>query len=200
MKFLLAVPALALALAAPASAAVVTTGDITTSAWEDLSTQTAQAVIDSVPAATSGVTVTRFLVPGAKVTPDAGSPGFFINFVTAGPNQNGVPCYGCVAPSGDGLGLPPPLNYVYSGYYWQFNVSWTNIRYTGTCRAAIAITNGKHVIEGAYSVIPGIGGGIGSYDWGWARPPVNYNGPAVLLGKITCGTHASEAKTKLIFE
>jgi hypothetical protein len=60
--------------------------------------------------------------------------------------------------------------------------------------------NGKHVIEGAYSVIPGIGGGIGSYDWGWARPPVNYNGPAVLLGKITCGTHASEAKTKLIFE
>jgi hypothetical protein len=199
MKFLLAVPALALALAAPASAEVVVTGAMPTTPWEELSTRTALAVIDSVPLATSGVTGSHVLIPGARVTPDAGTPGFFINFVAAGPNQAGVPCYGCVAPSGDGLGLPPPQNYVYSNYYWQYNVSWTNIRYSGPCRVAIAITEGSHVLEGAYSVLPSISG-LGSFDWGFLRAPLNYHGPAILLGKITCGKHASEAKAKLIFE
>lgn len=200
MKFLLAAPALALALAAPASAAIVVTGAMPTTPWEELSTQTALAVIDSVPAATSGVTVSHVLYPDAKVTPDAGTPGFFVNFVAAGPNQNGVPCFDCVpGDTGFNLAVPAPFNYVAPNYYWQYNVSWTNIRYSGTCRVAIAITEGSHVLEGAFSVVPGIAG-TGSFDWAFVRAPLNYHGPAILLGKVTCGTHASEAKAKLIFE
>jgi len=201
MKFLLAVPALALALSTSASAAIVTVSAMPTTPWEELSTQTALAAIDYMPLATTGVTGARFVVPGPTVVPDATAPAFFVNFVSAGPNQGGVPCYQCVSgDSGFNLGLPAPLNYVYSGYYWQYNVAWTNLHFTGTCTVAVVITSGTKVLEGAHSPVPGIGGGVGSFDWGFALAPISFKGPAVLAGKVTCGKVASVAKTKLIFQ
>jgi hypothetical protein len=187
--FILAAASLALALPSAAGAAQT---------WEDLSEQTALRIIDSAPMATTGVSVRAFPVPVAE-SQAAKATAFFANFVASGIAQSGVPCFNCVSGVPSALGLPDPFNYVPSNTVMQYNVAWTNLTYKGTCTVSIAITSGKKVIDSASFNVTGING-AGGYDIGLNRPRPTYSGPAIITGKVKCGTPSSSVKANLIFQ
>lgn len=186
-KTILALPALLLALGGTASASQT---------WEDQSARTAAAALDAAPAVATA-RVGRMPL-GARVP--AGSPAFFANFVAAGFAQAGVPCFSCVNGAGaDTIGLPAPYNYVPSGAQEQYNLSWTNLTFKGSCKVAIALTSGKTLIDSASFNIPSISGS-GGFDIGLNFKAESFSGPAIVTGKLTCGGKSSSVKASLIFQ
>jgi hypothetical protein len=188
---LLAIFAFGIALAAPAAA-------MASPSWQDLSEQTALRALDAAPAVTSGVTVRAF-PSAAHPMQAARTPKFFTNFVAAGIAVAGVPCFNCVSGVPSALGLPDPFNYVPSNTVMQYNTSWTNLTFQGTCTVAIAITSGTKLIDSASYNVPGIKG-AGGYDIGLNRNRPVYSGRALLTGKVTCGAPSSSVTANLIFQ
>jgi hypothetical protein len=196
MKFAIAALAFSLAIV-PVDASAESADD----AWFAQSYATAQAAIDATPAVES-TDHPGFVPLAAPIRPDLTLPLFFANFVAAGLNAPTVPCFGCVYGStgfvGNSLGVPAPFNVVAANSYWQYNVSWTNIKYVGTCTVSHAITSGTKVI---YSIKTAVKVKVsGSYDWGWVDKPVKYVGTALLTGKVLCGKTTSTVTARLYFQ
>lgn len=185
-----AVLAVALPAAAPAA-----------QSWEDISTQTALAALDSAPAVRDepGIAWIRFPVP---VRPDASAPAFIISFVEAGLAQTGVPCFNCVsgAQTSNNIGLTGPYNYIASGEVAQYTGAYTNLSNTGNCTFSWAIAAGKTKLD-SFSYVLKTPSKDGSYTVGFNRNRPSYSGPAVLTMKIACvGSGAQTTKTTLYYE
>ena len=132
--------------------------------------------------------------------PAAGTPTFIINFIATGPNQSGVPCFNCVnGASGATIGLPYPDNVVPPNYYWQYNISWTNVSFNGTCKVTLDITAGGKTLDSASANVPGISS-AGSYVWAFARLHPTYTGSATATGKIKCGSTTQKTSTTMLFD
>ena len=165
-----------------------------------LSTQsTLAAVLDSAPEATGGREVFRKLA----IHPDAKLPAILINFVANGPNQAGVPCINCVsgASTGDNIGMTGPSSYVLSNFTWQYELSFTDLTYSGKCKLAWAITSGNKTIDSFSATlhIPSSAqGGFVLFAISRSRP--NYSGPATLTGRVTCGKDNPSLQVPLQFE
>ena len=187
--FILAAASLALALPSAAGAS---------QSWQDLSEQTAQRAIDAAPLATTGVSIRAFPMP-VELSQAAKATAFFANFVAAGIAQSGLPCFNCVTGVPSALGIPDPYNYVPSNTVMQYNVAWTNLTYKGTCTVSISITSGKKVIDSASFNVTGING-AGGYDIGLNRPRPTYSGPALITGRVKCGTPSSAVTAHLMFQ
>lgn len=160
---------------------------------------TIDAVLDSAPPAAGG----NLLVRKLSIRPDAAAPATLMNFVADGPNEGGVPCINCVngASSPDNVGMTGPSSYVLSNRYWQYALSFTDIKYKGKCRLAWAITAAKKMIDSFSSTInlpPSAEGGFVLLALSRARP--KYSGPATLTGKYTCGKEAASQQAPLWFE
>ena len=192
MKFL-AMAVVGLAAALPSSAFAAQSWD----AWYVQSAQTAERAIAITPAV-DAVGRPGFVPLNVRVQPDT-NPSFYANFVAAGLNAAGVPCYNCVNGTNGTFGLPAPFNYVVKSSYWQYNVSWTNLTFKGTCYASFAATSGSTVISKATTKVPGVSG-AGSYDWGWVANPATFSGKALLTGKVRCGKKTSTTTANLIFQ
>jgi len=134
------------------------------------------------------------------VRPAAGTPTFIINFIATGPNQSGVPCFNCVGgASGLTIGLPVPNNVVPANYYWQYNISWTNVSFKGTCKVTLEIVGGGKVLDNTSANVPGISS-AGSYDWAFSRLHPTYTGSATATGKVKCGTATQKTSAMMLFE
>ena len=81
----------------------------------------------------------------------------------------------------------------------QYNVAWTNLTFDGTCTVYITITAGKTKLDSAKFTVPGVSG-AGGYDIGLDRARPTYSGPAVITGKVKCGSSSSSVKANLIFQ
>jgi hypothetical protein len=186
---ILSAACLSLALPALASAAPAS--------WQETSERTAMRATAAAPNNTTGYTLRVFPIP---VHPDAKVPKFFVNFVTGGIAVGGVPCFNCVngAPA-SALGLPGPFNYVPSSTVMQYNVSWTNLLWNGSCTATFTITAGTQVLDTFGATVSGVSG-AGAYDLGFNRNRPTYSGPAVLMGTIKCGRRSSSTTAHLIFQ
>lgn len=165
--------------------------------------KTLPAILDSAPAVTGGHLIVRKLSIRPNVRPDAGAPATLIDFVADGPNQSGVPCIDCVsgASTGDNVGMTGPYSYVLSNYYWQYELAFTDISYTGKCKLAWAITAGKKTIDSFSVSIDLKASGKGGYVlYAVARAPEKYSGAATLTGKYTCGKESASLQAPLHFE
>ncbi|HEY1866699.1 MAG TPA: hypothetical protein VGG70_00290 [Candidatus Cybelea sp.] len=155
------------------------------------------AILESAPAVSGGHEVFRKM----RARPDAGAPALLMNFVANGPAQGGVPCFDCVngASTGDNVGLTGPSNYVLSGDYWQYAISFTDVTYKGKCKVSWAITSEKKTID-SFSASFNIttAGGFVVYALNRARP--KYSGPATLTGKYVCGKYSDSTKAPLYFQ
>jgi len=157
------------------------------------------AVLDSAPAATGAYVLIRKL----SIHPDATTPATLINFVADGPAQGGVPCIDCVngASTGDNVGMTGPSSYVLTNRYWQYALSFTDLRYKGKCKLAWAITAAKRTLDSFSSTIDipsSAEGGFILLALNRARP--KYSGPATLTGKYTCGASSSSLQVPLQFQ
>ena len=158
---------------------------------------TVDAVLDSAPEVGGG----HLVFQKTSIRPDANAPAFLINFVTDGPNQGGVPCINCVngASSSDNVGMTGPTSYVLSNFVWQYEISFTDISYKGSCKLAWAITAGKKTVDSFSHTlnIPSAGGFV-LYAIARSRP--KYSGPATLTGKVTCGKGPQSLQVPLQFQ
>lgn len=157
------------------------------------------AVLDSAPAATGGYVLIRKL----SIRPDANAPATLINFVADGPAQGGVPCINCVngASTGDNIGMTGPSSYVLSNTYWQYALSFTDLKYKGKCKLAWAITAARKTLDSFSKTINIPSSAEGGYvllALNRARP--KYSGPATLTGKYTCGAGSSSLQVPLQFQ
>ena len=142
----------------------------------------------------------RTEIHSQNVRPAVASPTFIINFIATGPNQSGVPCFNCVnGASGATIGLPYPDNVVPANYYWQYNISWTNVSFNGTCKVTLEITAGAKKLDSTSANVTGITS-AGSYDWAFARLHPTYTGLATAEGKVKCGTTTQKTSTTMIFQ
>ena len=171
-----------------------------TGSSQTLSTQsTLAAVLDSAPEVTGGREVFRKLA----IHPNAKLPAILINFIANGPNQAGVPCINCVsgASTGDNIGMTGPSSYVLSNFTWQYELSFTDLTYTGKCKLAWAITSGKKTIDSFSATLhlgSSVPGGFVLFAISRSRP--NYSGPATLTGRVTCGKDNPSLQVPLQFE
>jgi hypothetical protein len=152
------------------------------------------AALDSAPEVAAGHAIVRKL----SIHPNAKLPAILMNFVSNGPDQGGVPCIACVngAQSKDNIGLTGPSSYVPTGATWQYALSFTDLTFKGKCKLAWAITSGKKVID-SFSATLNLtsSGGFVLYALNRGRPA--YSGPAVLTGKVTCGTSSQSTQAPL---
>jgi hypothetical protein len=186
------VATIGLALAVPSVAMAAPSPD----AWYAQSVQTGLRAIDSTVPVEAHVRP-AFVPLNVRVQPGV-TPTFFANFVASGLNAANVPCFNCVLGTPGTFGLPAPFNYVTTGSYWQYNISWTNLTYSGSCTASYAVAAGKTSIS-KNSVKLNVSG-EGAYDWGWVANPITYSGPAVLTGKVACGGKISAVHATIIFQ
>ena len=161
------------------------------------------AVLDSAPLVTGGRLVVRRLAIRPGLRPDASTPATIMNFVADGPDQAGVPCIDCVsgAATGFNIGMTGPYSYVLTNTDWQYEISFTDISYTGKCKLAWAITSSKKTIDSfsaTISLAASAKGGFVLYAVG--RSPENYSGAATLTGKYTCGKESASQQAPLDFE
>lgn len=161
------------------------------------STASLDAVLSAAPEANGGTLIFHKV----SMHPSANTPAFLINFVTDGPNQGGVPCIGCVggASTKYNVGMTGPSSYVLSNFVWQYELSFTDISYKGSCKLAWAITNGKNTIDSFSKTLKLTSAG-GFVLYGVARSRPKYSGPATLTGKVTCGNGSQSLKVPLQFE
>ena len=155
------------------------------------------AVLDSAPEANGGSMIFRKMA----MHPDAKAPAWLMNFVAAGPNQGGVPCIGCVngASTSYSVGMTGPTNYVAANFVWQYEISFTDVTYKGSCKLAWAITSGKTTIDSFSKTLKlTSSGGFVFYAISRSRP--KYSGPATLTGKVTCGKASQSSQAPLQFE
>lgn len=165
--------------------------------------QTLSAVLDSAPAVAGGRLIVGKLAFPPNVRKDAGAPATLINFVADGPNQKGVPCINCVngAATHDNVGMTGPYSYVPSNYYWQYELSFTDISYAGKCKLAWAITAGKNTIDSFSKTISLKASGEGGFVlFAISRAPEKYSGAATLTGKYTCGKESASLQAPLQFQ
>jgi hypothetical protein len=190
-RFAIATAIAALALPVGASAAQT---------WEDISNQTAIRALDSAPLVTGPA---QAAVAHLSMQPDAGGLQFITNFVAAGPAQGGVPCFNCVqgAQTTFNIGLTGPYHYVLTGKIWQYVLAFTDDNNTANCTLSWAITSGAKVIDSFSYVATGLQKN-GGYLYGFNRNPPSpaYRGPAVLSGKVACGTKSQTVKSTLFFQ
>jgi len=155
------------------------------------------AILDSAPEVQGG----RLLTHNIAMRPAANAPAFLINFVTDGPNQGGVPCINCVngASTSYNVGLTGPTSYIPTNFVWQYELSFTDITYKGSCKLAWAITAAKKTVDSFSKTlkIPSSGGFV---LYAVARPRPKYSGPATLTGKVTCGKDTQSLQVPLQFE
>lgn len=158
---------------------------------------TIQQALDNAPEVTGG----HYVFKKMPIQPDAKGPALLMNFVANGPNQGGVPCIGCVlgASSGDTIGMTGPSSYVFKNTYWQYEISYTDLSYTGKCKLSWAITSGKKTID-SFSVSINLtsAGGFVLYAVSRARP--KYSGMATVTGKYTCGKDSASQKAPIEFQ
>ena len=157
------------------------------------------AVLDAAPQAGNG----HLLIHKLSVRPDATAPATLMNFVADGPNEGGVPCIDCVngASSSDNIGMTGPTSYVLSNRYWQYALSFTDVKYKGKCRLAWAITAGKKTVDSFSTTVDlpaSAEGGFVLYAISRARP--KYSGSATLTGKYTCGKESASQQAPLWFQ
>jgi hypothetical protein len=154
-------------------------------------------VVDSAQRSEQGAGIFRKL----SIQPDAGTPAILINFVANGPNQGGVPCIDCVngASTGDNIGMTGPSSYVLANTYWQYALSFTDIKYIGKCRLGWTITSGKTTIDSFGATINLTSSG-GFVLYAIARPRPKYSGPATLTGRVVCGREKPSLQAPLYFQ
>ncbi len=177
--------------------AVLPAGASTVRSWEDVSTQTALAALDSAPRALTAPLGGMVRLP---IHPNAGAPAFITNFVTVGPGQTGVPCFSCVsgAQTKNNIGLTAPYNYVLSNEIAQYTISFTDITNTGNCTLSWAIASGKTKID-AFSYLLKSPAGGSSYVIAFNRNRPSYSGAAVLTGKVACTGSGSQSVTTTMY-
>ena len=155
------------------------------------------AILDAAPEASEGHMVFHKML----IRPDVNAPAFLINFVADGPNQGGVPCINCVngASTSGNVGMTGPSSYVVSNFVWQYEISFTDISYKGSCKLAWAITAGKKTVDSFSHTlnIPSEGGFV---LYAIARNRPKYSGPATLTGKVTCGKGSQSLQVPLQFQ
>ena len=158
---------------------------------------TIDAILDSAPE----VSGARFAMHKIVVAGKRKLPGFLINFVANGPSQGGVPCASCVngASTTNNLGLTGPSSYVLKNFYWEYQISFSDLTYVGKCKLAWGITAGKTVLD-KFSTTATIKSAGGWYIYFFSRPRVKYSGPALLIGKVTCGKSAQTLQAPLEFQ
>ena len=128
------------------------------------------------------------------------APTFIINFIATGPNQSGVPCFNCVGgASGYTLGIPVPDNEEPVNYYWQYNISWTNISFVGSCKVTLQLMGGNKVVDTVSTTVKNIHG-AGPLDWAFARPHPAYSGLGTATGKVKCGSSTQSVSTTMLFD
>jgi hypothetical protein len=189
-----------LVLAALFVAALVMPGRVMAQqSWEDQSTATALRGADTAPNAAAGLAGHLRPVPRAGTGARA-TRKFFTNFIATMPTGSGVPCGNCVNGTQTGtLGIDIPDNDIASGANQTFIVSWTSQTFKGTCIVAVSVASGSTVIESfshTFTNLPAGGSYIGSFE----ATPVAYTGPAIAVGKVTCGGTSSSSQAPVVFE
>jgi hypothetical protein len=187
-------------LSTPAQSVVDNVQSATAAETEALSTKTALAALDSAPEA--GAPSRAIFHRLAAIRPDAKAPSFLINWVSAGLSVSGTPCIGCVpnVSYNDSIGLAGPSNYVLTGAYWQYSMSFTDITFTGTCKMAWSIAAGNKVLDSFSAPKSKITEAGGFILYGYNRKRPKYSGSAVLAGKVTCGASSQTTQASLYFQ
>jgi hypothetical protein len=186
-------------VATPAQPIVGDASSATAAEGATLSTKTALAALDSAPDA--GAPSRAVFGHMAAIHSDAKTPSFIINWVSAGAAVGGVPCISCVsgASNGDSIGLPGPSSYVPTGSTWQYDMSFTDISFTGNCKLAWSIAAGSKVLD-AFSQKTKVEQAGGFVLYGFNRKRPSYSGSAVLAGKVTCGAGSQTTQAALYFQ
>ncbi|MBV8198495.1 MAG: hypothetical protein JO263_10195 [Candidatus Eremiobacteraeota bacterium] len=177
------------------------TGAATTPSTGNVQASSSQPTIDSILDSAPEVSGARFAMHKIQVSAKRHLPGFLINFVANGPSQGGVPCASCVngASTTNNLGLTGPSSYVLKNFYWEYQISFSDLTYVGECKLAWGITHGKTVLD-KFSTPVSIKSAGGWYIYFFSRPRIKYSGPAVLTGKVTCGKSAQSLSAPLEFQ
>lgn len=144
----------------------------------------------------------RVIFRKLDVRPDAKSPGILMNFVSDGPPEGGVPCIGCVygATSADNIGLPGPYSDIPSNTsYWQYDIAFSDITFTGKCTLNWTIAAGKKTLT-HYATTLNItsDGGFVLYGENLSRP--KYSGAATYTGKAVCGKNSGSLQVPVYFQ
>jgi len=176
-------------------------GASTPSSLPDAQTASGGSSIDAILDSAPEVSGARFAMHKIQVSAKRKLPGFLINFVADGPSQGGVPCASCVngASTSNTLGLTGPSSYVLKNFYWDYQISFSDLTYVGECKLAWGITAGKTVLD-KFSTTASIKSAGGWYIYYFSRPRVKYSGPALLIGKVTCGKSAQTLQAPLEFQ
>lgn len=171
------------ALAGPTSAAVYIPG--AQSDWEAVSYATALAAMQHAPPTL--VMSSSLRLP--MLAPDAGTPAVVGAYIVTALNITGTPCFNCVNGATAGtFGTGDPLGYVNTNLTsLEVLQVYYDVSYTGSCTLAVALTQGTHTLAsgaGSYSPTPG-----GVYDvYLKVTRGSTWHGPALMTGKIVCGT------------
>jgi hypothetical protein len=167
--------------------------------WEDGSIATALRAADTAPGAPAGFAGRSIAEPRA----DAGARAtraFFTNFIATMPTASNVPCTNCVnGTQANTLGIEIPDNDIASGASQTFLVSWTSQTFKGTCKVAVSVASGSTAIESFSHTFTNLPAG-GSYLASFQSQPVTYTGPAIAVGKVTCGGTSSSSQTPVVFQ
>jgi hypothetical protein len=166
--------------------------------WEEQSTATAFLAADHAASAPAGFSVRAMPEPYAG-SDAAAARAFFTNFVATMPSGNSVPCFSCVNGTQAGtLGMDDPYNFVATGSSQTFLVSWTSLTFKGTCTVAVSVAAGTKIVESFKHTFTNLG--TGAYDAWWVTPAVSFAGPAIVVGKVTCGGKTSSSKAPIVFQ
>jgi len=121
-------------------------------------------------------------------------------FVTATPNQTGLPCIDCVNSSDppNTLGLSIPDNYIASGVSTNYFFNFTALSYHGTCRVTISATTTAGTTLFSQQVPVSVQADTSNdvYVTGVAN---GFSGSAVLSGKAVCGKRSIAITAALYF-
>jgi len=167
--------------------------------WEDESTATALRGADRAPSAPAGFAGRSTREPGADASARA-TRAFFTNFIATMPTASNVPCTNCVnGTQANTLGIEIPDNDIASGASQTFLVSWTSQTFKGNCTVAVSVASGSTVIESFSHTFTNLPAG-GSYLASFQSQPVTYTGPAIAVGKVTCGGKSSSSQTPVVFK
>lgn len=167
--------------------------------WEDQSTAMALRAADGAPSGPAGFAGRPVPQPRADARARA-TRAFFTNFIATMPTASNVPCTNCVnGTQANTLGIEIPDNDIASGASQTFLVSWTSQTFKGTCKVAVSVASGSTVIESFSHTFTNLPAG-GSYLASFQSQPVTYTGPAIAVGKVTCGGTSSSAQTPVVFQ
>lgn len=120
-------------------------------------------------------------------------------FVSASPDESGLPCVGCVNSSSPSntLGMSLPYNYIASGVEMNYLDNLTLLNYNGSCNFTIEATSGQTILFSGKGVVSLVANASNTIS---VTGTLNgYSGPALLTTKVVCAKAAAVSTATLYF-